>query len=414
MAVELKNIKIGEQNVPVIFEKTSNPPLFSLQLVFAGLGSYNNGELHGIADILSSLLNEGSKKHGATGFAELLEKNALLLSVDNGLETLSFSLSGTSDKFELGIDLLAELLTAPNFSQKELDKVKQNSLMAILERENDFDYQSSRGLKAMLFSGTPLEFPAAGTKESIEKISLKDIKDKYKKGINLANLTIILGGNLDYDSSTKKIAEIIKDLPLGKKINFAPIFANNKKQEKSLKKDTKQAYIYFGSPLNVDKHNDAKELAKIRVASFVLGGGGFGSRMLEEVRVKRGLAYSAYMQLNATPTLSYANGHLQTSLENEKEALKVVREVLLEFLKNGITNEELKAAKSYLLGSEPLRNETLNQRISTAFLNYYRGLPLDFNSKILKEIESLNLNEINSYIKSHKEIADLSVFIVKK
>ena len=155
-----------------------------------------------------------------------------------------------------------------------------------------------------------------------------------------------------------------------------------------------------------------EELALIKVASFVLGGGGFGSRMMEEVRVKRGLAYSAVMRLSATNTQALAQGYLQTSLKNEKEAQKLVQEVVNAFVKNGITQEELQEAKRYLLGSEPLRNETLSQRLGTAFNNYYNGLPLDFNQQVLEEISRLTLEEVNRYIQAHKEIAKLSFAII--
>ena len=155
-----------------------------------------------------------------------------------------------------------------------------------------------------------------------------------------------------------------------------------------------------------------KESAMIKVAACVLGGSGFGSRMMEEVRVKRGLAYSAVMRLEAGKTLSYAKGYLQTSLKNEKDAQKLVQQVVDEFVKNGITEQELQEAKQYLLGSEPLRNETLSQRLGNAFSNYYKGLPLDFNAQILKDIQNLTLEQVNHYIQSHKEITKLTFSVV--
>lgn len=384
--------------------------MFYIQLVFKGAGGVSNGKSLGLSDIVRSLLNEGTKELGVTKFSKKLEEKALALSVGSGLETLSFTLSGMTAMQKDGIALLKELLQSPNFTQKALDKVKENSLVAILERESDYDYQASKILKSMLFKGSALEFPLSGTQDSIAKITLREIENFYRQHINLNSLILIVGGELEFESVAKELENALESLPQGKAVALKPIFANDLRQTKRLLKDTQQAYIYFGAPLNVD--NLQKESALIKVASFVLGGSGFGSRMLEEVRVKRGLAYSAVMRLNATHTQASAQGYLQTSLKNEKEAQSLVQQVVEEFVEKGITSKELQEAKDYLLGSEPLRNETLSQRLGTAFTYYYNGLPLDFNKQVLEEISKLTLKEVNDYIQSHQEIKNLSFAIV--
>ena len=147
--------------------------------------------------------------------------------------------------------------------------------------------------------------------------------------------------------------------------------------------------------------------------SFVLGGSGFGSRIMEEVRVKRGLAYSAYFSIiGSSDVINYGTGHLQTGLDSKDEALSVVREVMREFVENGITQDELDSAKAFILGSEPLREETLSQRLDAKFGNYFKGLPLDNHKRDIQKIANLTLDEINTFIKSHKEILDLSVSVV--
>lgn len=410
MAIEMKSLQVNGVEIPVIYEKSAQLPLFYTQLVFKGAGGINNGKALGLSDIVSSLLNEGTKTLGVTKFSQKLEEKALTLSAGSGVETLSFTLSGMSAMQKDGIGLLKELLKNPNFTQKALDKVKENSLVAILEKESDYDYQANRLLKSMLFKGSALEFPLSGTQESIAKITLQEVEKFYNEFVNLNSLILIVGGDMEFEEVAKELKEALKNLPEGKKISLKPIEAKDTKQIKHLNKETQQAYIYFGAPLNVG--NLQKELALIKVASFVLGGGGFGSRMMEEVRVKRGLAYSAVMRLSATKTQTLAQGYLQTSLKNEKDAQRLVQEVVDEFVKNGITKKELQEAKQYLLGSEPLRNETLSQRLGAAFNNYYNDLPLDFNQQVLEEISKLTLEEVNAYIKAHKEIANLSFAII--
>ncbi|WP_370523274.1 M16 family metallopeptidase [Helicobacter winghamensis] len=410
MAVEMKSLQINGVEIPVVFEQNTQLPLFYVQLVFKGAGGVSNGRNLGLADVTSSILNEGTKKLGATKFAQKLEEKALSLSVGSGLETLSFTLSGMQSAQKDGILFLKDLLKDPNFTQSTLDKVKENSLIAILEKENDYDYQAHRLLQSLLFKGSVLEYPLSGTQESIAKITLNDVEKFYKNYVNLESLILVVGGDVDFNALAKELEGALSSLPKGKKQEITKREASRSKAYKRVLKETQQAYIYFGAPLRVE--NLQKELAYIKVASFVLGGSGFGSRMMEEVRVKRGLAYSAVMRLSATNRQAYALGYLQTSLKNEKEAQKIVSEVVSEFVKNGITQVELDEAKRYLLGSEPLRNETLSQRLSVAYTNYYDGLPLDFNAQVLKEISALKLSDVNAYIKAHTEIQNLTFAVV--
>lgn len=410
MATQLKHIQVNGVNIPVIYEKQSNLPLFHLQIIFKGAGGVSNAKSYGLSDVTSSLLNEGTKKLGVTKFANQLEQKALNLSVESGFETMSFILSGMSYEYKSGMLYLKELMQDPNFTQNALSKVKENSLISILEKENDFDYQASRALSTMLFKGSALEFPMSGTKESIQKISLEEVQKFYKNHIQLKSAIIVAGGDLEFEELEKSIKEVLGGISSGKEVEIAPIRVSEDKGQKRQLKETKQAYIYFGAPFYVKDLQ--KESAKAKVASFVLGGGGFGSRIMEEIRVKRGLAYSANMRLIPGKTLSYAMGYLQTSLKNEKEAQKIVQEVVNEFLQNGITQKELDEAKAYLLGSEPLRNETLSQRLNASFNNYYKNLPLEFDSKVLEEIKALSLEEVNNYIKEHKEIGNLTFSII--
>ncbi|NPA66432.1 MAG: insulinase family protein, partial [Epsilonproteobacteria bacterium] len=151
-----------------------------------------------------------------------------------------------------------------------------------------------------------------------------------------------------------------------------------------------------------------------RVATFILGTGGFGSRLMEEIRVKKGLAYSAYARLHVNRSNTYLSGYLQTKLDSQEEALKTVKEVLKNFVHNGVTQEELEQTKKFLLGSEPLRNETMSQRLNRAFMEYYKGFEPGYSQKELKKIASLSLQELNQFIHKHNEILKISVSIVTK
>jgi predicted Zn-dependent peptidase len=412
MAATVKHVEINKIKVPVIFEKDENLPILNLQLIFKNSGYIQDNGKSGIASISAKLLNEGTKALGSTKFAQELENSAISLHTSTGFETFVIELSSLKDVHEKGLNLLKDLFQDPNYDKKVLEKIKTIQIGSLKRKENDFDYIASKDLKQQLFKGTALEKPSSGSIESISKLKIEDTKSFISKALDLNNLIIVAGGDFEYDELISKISKVIKVLESKSKNNLTKIKIKSKAKTNTIKKDTQQAYIYFGSPYNVDVKDEDSYMAK--VASFILGGSGFGSRLMEEIRVKRGLAYSAYGYVSINKSHSFFTGYLQTKLESTDEAKELVSSLVKDFVKKGVTKEELQAAKNFLLGSEPLRTETLSQRLNRAFTLYYRGLDQNYSAEQLKKINNLKLEDLNNYIKSHNEINDLSFSIVRK
>ncbi|WP_368030124.1 M16 family metallopeptidase [Arcobacter sp. s6] len=412
MGATIKHIDIKGIQVPIIFEEQKSLPILNLQLVFENSGYIQDKDKNGLVSLSSKLLNEGTKELGATAFAQELEENAISLTTSNGFETFVIELSNLKEQSKKGISLLTDLLKSPNFSQDTLDKLKTIQNGSLKRKENDFDYVAQNQLKSLLFNGTALENPSAGTIESISKIQLKDIENFVSNTISLSNLIIVAGGDFEEKEFEELIKPFLETLKIGEKNEFQKIDFLSKNDEKTLIKETEQAYIYFGSSFNIDSKDE--ENYKAKVASFILGGSGFGSRLMEEIRVKRGLAYSAYGSISINKSHTYFNGYLQTKNESANEAKDLVKQLVAQFVKDGVTQEELSAAKNFLTGSEPLRSETLSQRLNSAFTLYYRGLEQDYSKKELEKIQDLKLEDLNSYIKSHNEINNLTFSIVRK
>ncbi len=412
MATSIEHIDIKGVKVPVIFEQDRNLSILNLQLVFKNSGYIQDGQHSGLASISAKLLNEGTKRLGSIKFAQKLENNAIALHTNVGVETFVIELSSIKDVHEKALNYLKNLLNDPNYNEDVLNKIKTIKTGSLKRKENDFDYVARNNLKKILFKETPLENPSSGTIESISEIDLKDVKKFLTKSLDLNNLIIVVGGDFEYDEIISKLKNVVKILNNNSSNKLKRVDVSKKEKIKTIKKDTQQAYIYFGSPFNIDVKDEDTYMAK--VASFILGGSGFGSRLMEEIRVKRGLAYSAYGYVSVNKSHSYFTGYLQTKLESANEAKSLVKTLVKDFVKDGVTQEELDSAKKFLLGSEPLRTETLSQRLNRAFTFYYRGLEQDYATKELKKIEKLQLEELNTFIKAHNEIQELSFSIVRK
>jgi predicted Zn-dependent peptidase len=383
-----------------------------MQFVFRNSGSIADTTKAGLAKFSAKVMNEGTKKLGSSAFAEELESKAIHISASTGKETFVIEMGCLKEELDEGLKYFNMLLKEPNLTEDAIEKVRTTTLGSLARKENDFDYIASNELKALLFDGSVLANPSSGTPQSVKSITLEDVKKFIKENIVTAKLIVVVGGDIEAEDVKAKVAKIIKAMPLGENGEIKNYPVAKEPKEKIVIKETEQAYIYFGSPYNISV--DSKDYYKAKVATFILGSSGFGSRLMEEIRVKRGLAYSAYARLDVSKSSSYMNGYLQTKLDSLEEAKKTVKDVVSEFVKNGVTKDELEQTRKFMLGSEPLRVETMSQRLNRTFMEYYNGHKLGHSLKELELVKELKLADLNEFIKAHKEILDMSFAIVTK
>lgn len=410
MGSEVIDLDVNGTKVPMIFEKDSRLPIVSMQVVFQNGGSISNTKHAGLARAVSKIYGEGTKKLGSKGFAEKLDAKAIHISANTGGETFVFELSCLKEHMQDGVEALTELIKDPNLSEDSLEQVKTVTLGEIQRKSTDFDYVAGRTLKELMFKNTVLALPTIGTTKSVGELKLKDISSFMDEHIVRSRAIVVIGGDLSEQEANTSVQSILSSLEVGKEAKLPYFNVNPKVQEEIVRKKTEQAYVYFGAPF--DMKTGDEDYYKSRVAIFILGSSGFGSRLMEEIRVKKGLAYSAYGRVTVNKTSSYFSGYLQTKLESQDEAQKSVNEVIKTFVDKGVTQDELDQAKKFLLGSEPLRVETLSQRLGRTFMDYYKGAPLNNSQLELDKIEKLSLKDLNVFIKKHKEIQNLTYAIV--
>jgi len=412
MAATIDSIEVNGINVPFIYEKDTRLPLTTTQIIFTNSGSIKNTDIAGIASLSAKVLNEGTKELGSSAFAEALESKAISISAHSGTETFVMEMSSLASEYKNGMNYFMSLLKDPNYSKESLSKIKTMTLGSLSRKENDFDYIASNELKNIMFEGGVLGKPTSGTIKSIEDVKLSDVEKFITENLTISKAIVVVGGDIDVKKVKKRVIKLLEILPKGKKEEVTHFDVRKKAKTNILKRETEQAYIYFASPYDVKV--DAKDYYKARVATFILGTGGFGSRLMEEIRVKRGLAYSAYARAHVSKSSNYLSGYLQTKLDSMNEAKDTVKEVIATFVKEGVTQDELEQTQKFLLGSEPLRVEKMSQRLNRTFMEYYKGFDLGHSEKELEKIKELKLEDLNEFIKNHKEILDISFAIVTK
>ena len=411
MAASLKEMTLKDTKVPVIFEEGKYIPIVSLQLVFTNAGHLSNS-IDGQADMAAKLLNEGTAKDGSIAFATKLDAHAVDIGAHVGRESFVIEVSALKSEFPYAVERLAELLKDPNYTQEALEQIKHQKLGWLMQKKSDFSYIAANALREMLFKGTALSRPYDGTVESIKALTLADIKTFISTHLGYNNIIAVVGGDITFSESKEYLEKILTLLPKVDTAKTEKIKASDKQEVKYLEEDTDQATIFFGAPF--DYAYNAKDQYKAKIAEYLLGGAGFGSRLMEEIRVKRGLTYGVYASLRRTKPVSYMSGYLQTKLSTQDEAKELIQSVVDDFVKNGITQKELDDTKLFLLGSEPLRTETLSQRLGRAYNDFYYDRPLNFSKEQLQKIESVTLKEINDFIKKHPELSKISFAVVTK
>lgn len=404
----MKIVKIKQKGtqIPVIYDYDDALPIVSLKLVFKSSGVISEKQ-QGVAKLFAKILNEGTKKLGNTKFNRKLEIRDIHFSFSAGFEAFYMEISSLKENFNFALKAFYELLNDINFDEKVLEKLKIKTLGSIASKKTDYDYQASLELHKLLYKDSRLQYPLVGDEKSISNIKLIDLKN-FMNNLNLSNLFLTLCGDIKFDEINYDKLLNKFDKGKAKKLDF--IATSVAKQTKMLKKDTKQAYIYFGSAFDIDK----SQYYLANVALFVLGSSGFGSRLMEEIRVKRGLAYSVYARNEFSLSHKSVLGYLQTKNESKDEAIKLIKSEFDKFVKFGITQDELNQAKNFLLGSQPLAKETLFKRMDIAMREFYDGFELGEFDRNLAKIKSLKLDDLNKFIKSHTEIAKLSFAVIYK
>ncbi|MBF7067354.1 insulinase family protein [Campylobacter volucris] len=396
------NLDINDKKIDIIYEYENELPIVFFKMIFKNSGKIAEKHNAGTASMLARILNEGSDDN----FFKNLEQKAVELYAKASFEHFQISIKCLKEHFDFAMEKLEELLNNVRFEEKILQRLKTLTIGELISLNSDYDYQAKRLLNKNVFKDEIFQTGLDGSKESIEKISIEELKNFMNDNFNLSNLTFVFGGDIKEDEVLKKTTKLCFYFKQNKE-NLNKKFILNKDIVDVVEfKSTEQAYIYFCSPFDISINSQDMYLAKI--ALFVLGQGGFGSRLMEEIRVKRGLAYSAYAMLDVNLNYSRVFGYLQTKNESAKTAKNIVKEVFDNFTKQGVNEKEFELAKKFLVGSMPLRYENLSKRLEIMLNEYLYGLKIGNLKEDIQKIKNANLKDLNLFIDKHSEIARLS------
>mgnify|MGYP001240918499 CR=1 FL=1 len=391
-ALDVKEINYYKDNKAWLVND-NNLPIVAIKFAFkAGSGNDPIGK-KGLASMTASLLDEGAGNYSAKEFKKILADNSITLNFNVSHDNFYINLYTLKENLDLSFQLLDLALTKPMFKLEEINRVKGNIKLVLEQSYKDPGAIGSRLFREILFEGHPYQYDTLGTNEDIDNIEKKDLEIFLQNNLRIDNLYVAASGNINENELKKYLLKYFKKFDIKNKSNsFIPKHKKKIKSEILLhKKDLRQSSIIFAGE-GISRTDPYFYPAY--VMNYILGGGGFFSRLTTEVREKRGLVYSVYSYLYRYDKYNFFSGGAQTSNENVNKVIKIIKEELVKIKNQGVTESELNDAKNYLINSYVLRLDS-NKKVASILLNTQMdGLNTDFFKKRNDYINSVSLEDI--------------------
>jgi zinc protease len=331
-------------------------PMVSMEFGFLGGSAQDPADKPGVATMVAALLDEGAGDLDARAFQERLEERAISLSFSAKRDTMRGSLKSLNEHRDQAFELLSLALTAPRFDADAIDRIRAGMLAGIRRRATDPNQVAGEKWFARAFPDHPYGRPQRGNLESVANIAAADLRAMHRNMFARANLKVATIGAIGADEIAKLVDRAFAGLP--EQPNLMPVadvLPQGKGERDVVEMDVPQTVITFGG-LGL-KRSDP-DFVPAFVLNHILGGGSFSSRLYREVREKRGLAYSVYSSLAPMRHTGLFIGGVSTRNDRAAESLSIILEQIRQIAAEGPSDEELAKAKSYLIGSFPLRFDT--------------------------------------------------------
>lgn len=387
-------------------------PLIAMKFGFEGGAAHDPKGKEGLANFVSGMLDEGAGDMTSTEFQERQEELAVKLNFDTGRDMFIGTFQTLTANKDEAAKLLRLALTKPRFDDDAVERIRGQILTNLRFEANDPRQVASKEWFSLAFKGHPYARPVKGNSKSVAAITSKDLKAFAKQVFAQDTLKIGVVGDIDAKTLGPMLDAIFGDLPESSGIKpVSEAAAPAGPQQKVIEMDVPQSVAVFG-------HGGFKRKDKDFIASYVLnyilGGGGFNSRLTEEVREKRGLAYSVYSYLSPYRRAAIYVGNVATENKSMVRSLKVIGDELKRMADAGPTAEELKNAKQYLTGSYPLRFDTSAKIANQLMWIQAEDLGIDYIDTRNDKIEAVTLEDIRRVAKRLLKADGLIVTIVGK
>ena len=388
---------ISPGGIEAWFVQDATVPLIAMEYAFGGGAAQDPADKPGVANMVASLIDEGSGDLDSKTFHERLDRRAIELSFSATRDYFRGSLRMLKDNRDEAFDLLHMALTSPHFDATDVERIRSQIVSGLRRDTTNPNALAGRKFLEIAYGDHPYGRQASGTLESIPTITVADMKDYVRRVIAKDTLKIAVVGDVDPATLGKLLDQTFGGLPAKASLTPVPdIVAAKPPQRAFVPLDVPQTVISFGGP-GIMRH-DPNFMAAY-VVNHIIGGGGLSSRLYHEVREKRGLAYSVYQTLLWMDHSALFIGNTGTRADRAGETLDAVEKEIRRMAEEGPTQQELDEAKSYLKGSQMLQLDT-SSKLASGLLQYQLDrLPIDYLEKRNAIVDAVTLADAKAVAK---------------
>ncbi len=400
----------------VYFVHVPELPMLDLRLTFAG-GSAYDGDKPGLSGMVTSMLSKGAAGLNADQIAEAFESVGAELSSGSARDMAWISLRTLTldEQLKSALASWQKIVEKPDFPEEDFARLKKQALVGLQAEKQNPGSIASKAFYKNLYGDHPYASPQNGTEESVKAMTLADVKSFYNQYFVNKNGLLSIVGAISKDQA-KEIADRVSKALLSngrgqgeKAVPIPEVKPLQEAKEIRIPFPSTQAHVMMGQP--GDKRGD-KDYFSLYLGNHNLGGSGFTSRLMKEVRVKRGLSYSVYSYFIPMREKGPFMVGLQTKLSQTDEAIKVARDVLKKFQKEGPSEEDLKASKMNIIGGFPLRTASNDDIIGYLAMIGFYNLPLDYLDKFTENVNKVTRDEVVDAFKRRVHLDKMLTVIV--
>jgi zinc protease len=367
-------------------------PLITIKMAWRGGAASDPQGKAGLSMMLARLMNEGAGDLPAQKFQKAMADIAMSLSFSAGRDDVTGTLRCLSQYKHACFKLLRLALTAPRFDDAAVARMKQEQMTAILQAQQSPRSIANEALMAMAFDGHPYGRPRNGTADSLKAISAADIRSHYKAMMARDNLHLAVVGDIDRAQLRRLMRDIFAKLPRQSSLAQAtPANMRVGPLSRHIERAGPQTSIVFAQT-GID-HRHPLFFADF-VMNSILGGSGFSSRLTEQVRAQRGLAYSVYSGTSNFDQAAMWNGAVASDNATAQQAMDVIRAEMRRIAEEPVSAERLAAAKTYLTGNYALRFDS-GAKIAGQLLGVQlNGWPIDYFTSRNANINAVTIADV--------------------
>jgi len=393
-AAPIKPVRwVTKSGMVVLFIERHTLPTVHLQLLIKAGGALDPKGREGTADLAASLLDEGTASRTSQQIAEAVDFIGASLSAGAGPESTSLSLSVLKKDLPTGMELFSDVLLHPAFPEEELKRVRQQIIGGLIAEEDEPEAVAHKAWQELVYGAHPYHHPTEGYRDSLPSITRQELVEFHHRYYQPRLAILAVVGDL-----TRKETEQLLKRYLGEWKNSdrnAPATIPAPKptapQTKLIDKELTQATIVLGH-LGIARGNP--DYYAVTVMNYILGGGGFSSRLMKQIRDNEGLVYGLGSSFNAMKAGGSFAVVMQTKNATANQAVDETRKVISRFQADGATQQELDEAKDYLIGSFPLKMDTNSKLVGLLTSLEFYNLGLGYLNDYPKKIAAVTLADV--------------------